>query len=103
MVIAYRMTSASAAVIRRMVRIKYASVVNIVLGREIAAECLQQECTPENLAYELGRLLDDPDARARQKTDLGQVAVALGRDMAPPSETATDVLMGVVARRRANI
>ncbi|MFT5540021.1 MAG: lipid-A-disaccharide synthase [Alphaproteobacteria bacterium] len=103
MVIAYRMASASAAVIRMMIRIKYASVVNIVLGREVAAECLQQECTPRNLAQELGRLLGDPEARARQRADLCEVAVALGRDMAPASETATDALMAVVARKRANV
>jgi lipid-A-disaccharide synthase len=101
MVIAYRMATASAAVIRMLIKIKYASVVNIVLGRPVAEEYLQQDCTAENLAQALGRLLGDPEARALQKADLAEVAAALGRDMAPASETAVEALMAVIQKHQA--
>ena len=100
MVVAYRMASASAFVIRRMIRIKYASVVNIVLGRQIVPECIQQDCTPEHLVREVGALLAAPALRARQKADLAAAATAIGRGMAPASETAADAILAVVARKR---
>ena len=101
MVVAYRMAPASAAVIRLMIKVKYASVVNIVLGRQVAAECIQQNCTADNLAREVGLLLADPAARARQKADLARVAEALGRGGRPSSEIAADVVMAVSGRAPA--
>lgn len=103
MVVAYRMSAASAFVIRSMIQIRYASVVNIVLGRQVVTECLQQECTPENLSREVGALLADPVLRARQKADLAEVAAALGRGMPPASEIATDTVMALLRDRRAAI
>lgn len=103
MVIAYRMAMASAAVIRMMVRVKYASVVNIVLGRQVAPECLQENCAPGILVREVGRLLGDPALRARQKADLAEVAMALGRGGRPASDVAAEALIGVIARHRGGI
>jgi lipid-A-disaccharide synthase len=100
MVVAYRMAAASAFVIRRMIKIRYASVVNIVLGRQVVPECIQQDCIPANLVREVGALLADPALRARQKTDLDAVATAIGRGMPPASETAADAILAVVARKR---
>lgn len=101
MVIAYRMATASAAVIRRMIRISHASVVNIILGHPVAPECLQENCTPGVLVGEVGALLGDPEARARQKTDLAQVAKLLGRGGPSVSDAAADALLGVIAKHRA--
>ncbi|NQU70754.1 MAG: lipid-A-disaccharide synthase [Rhodospirillales bacterium] len=102
MVVAYRMASASAFIIQRMIKIKYASVVNIVLGRQVVPECIQQKCTPENLVREVGALLADPALRARQKAELGAVATAIGRGMPPASETAADAILALVAGKREN-
>jgi lipid-A-disaccharide synthase len=101
MVIAYRMSAASAAVIRRMIRVSHASVVNIVLGRPVAPECLQENCTPGILVREVGALLGDAEARARQKADLARVADLLGRGGPSVSDAAADALLGVLAKRRA--
>ena len=101
MVIAYRMSAASAAVIRRMIRVSHASVVNIVLGRPVAPECLQENCTPGVLVREVGALLGDAEARARQKADLTRVADLLGRGEPSVSDAAADALLGVLAKRHA--
>jgi lipid-A-disaccharide synthase len=101
MVIAYRMSAASAAVIRRMIRVSHASVVNIVLGRPVAPECLQENCTPGVLVREVGALLGDAEARARQKADLTRVADLLGRGGPSVSDAAADALLGVLAKRHA--
>lgn len=103
MVIAYRISAASAAVIRRMIKVKYASVVNIVLGHQVAPECLQENCGPGILVREVGRLLADADARMDQKVELAKVAVALGRGGPPASEAAADALVGVMRKYRKDI
>jgi lipid-A-disaccharide synthase len=99
MVIAYRMMAASAAIIRMMIRIRYASVVNIVLGHPVAPECIQENCTPGILFHEVARLLADPAARAAQKAELAKVALALGRGGPPVSEAAVDALLAVFVKR----
>jgi lipid-A-disaccharide synthase len=56
-VVCYRANPISAEIIRRLVRVRYASLVNLVCGREVIPECLQDDCTVERLADELRRLL----------------------------------------------
>lgn len=101
MVIAYRMAPLSSLVIRLMARITYASVVNIILGREVAPEYLQGRCTARNLARAVKGFLEDSDARRAQIRDLAEVARALGIEQTAPSERAADVIMEIAARRRA--
>ncbi len=100
MVIAYRMSGPSFQVIRMMIKIKYASVVNIVLGHEVAPEFIQGDCTPEKLETAVGDLLGDDAARAAQRRDLAEVAQAFGLGGPPSSRRAADVIMGLLAGRR---
>ena len=103
MVIAYRISAASAAVIRAMIKIPYASVVNIVLGHQVAPECLQENCTQGILVREVGRLLADPAACARQKIELDKVARALGRGGPPASEVAADAIVKILKMHRGDL
>ncbi|MCB9978723.1 MAG: lipid-A-disaccharide synthase [Rhodospirillales bacterium] len=65
-VIAYRMNALSWAIIRRMVRIKYAHLVNILLDAPVVPEFIQSACTPENIANGVEKVLDSaPALRAR--------------------------------------
>jgi lipid-A-disaccharide synthase len=99
MVITYRMSPLTVAVIRSMIRTKYVSVVNIVLGREVAPEFVQEDCAPHRLVPALAALLSDEGSRRRQREDLDRVARALGRGGPPSSETAAGVILSVVRSR----
>lgn len=101
MVIAYRLSAPSFLIIRMMIKIKYASVVNIVLGREVAPEFIQGACRAPALADAVGRLLQDKDARDAQRRDLAEVARALGLGGPPSSSRVADVIMELLAERRA--
>jgi lipid-A-disaccharide synthase len=57
MVIAYKINPITHFLLRRMVRIKYACLVNLLMGQEVVPERLQKECTPENLAAVLEGLV----------------------------------------------
>ena len=58
MVIAYRMASLSWHIMSRMVTLPYVGLPNILAGRQVAPEYLQNEATPSNLAKALRRILD---------------------------------------------
>ncbi len=56
-VIAYRMAPLTHFIVRRMVTVKYANLINIIENREIVPELIQEDCRPDRLAQELERLL----------------------------------------------
>jgi len=78
-------------------------VVNIVLGREVAPEFVQEACSADKLEPALAALLADADARRRQRDDLEKVASALGRGGPPPSETAAGAILSVIRSRMAGV
>jgi lipid-A-disaccharide synthase len=51
------------ALARRLVTIPNIGLVNVLLGEQVAPELLQDAATPEALAAEIGRLLDDEAVR----------------------------------------
>ena len=79
LVIAYRTSALEYAVARRIVKIPFIGLVNIVAGREIAPEFVQDALQPVALANALGPLLDDesPD-RAAQVMALRELRDSLG-------------------------
>ncbi len=62
-VVAYRVNPVTAFLVRRMVRVRFASLVNLLLDREVVPEFIQQDCTPDRLAEAVARLLADPGAQ----------------------------------------
>lgn len=73
----YIITPALVKHARRVAKIagKHITLPNLVLGREIVPELLQERATPENLANAMDALLDDPGA---QYAHFGAMREALG-------------------------
>jgi len=80
MVVVYRASRMSFAVGRRLVKVPWISLVNIVAGETVVPELLQEELTPERLLEESQALLDSPERRTRMRADLERVA----RELGPP-------------------
>lgn len=59
MVIAYRMSPNSYRIMRHMGYLPYVGLPNILAGRFVVPEFIQDEATPENLAQALGNLITD--------------------------------------------
>lgn len=97
MVVAYRVSAATAFIIRRMgVGVAHASLVNLLLGHEAVPECLQEDCTPERLAEAVDGILASEQIRAAQRHAFKDVVKALGDRTPPPSERAAKVVLDVV-------
>jgi lipid-A-disaccharide synthase len=100
MVIGYRINPATAFLVRQMgVSVKYASLVNLLAEREVIPEYLQENCTAENLAAGIDRLLESEEARDKQREGFREVLHLLGDLSPPPSERAAKVVLDIVARR----
>jgi lipid-A-disaccharide synthase len=65
MVIAYKMAPLSHRLMRRMGYLPYVGLPNILAGRFVVPEFIQEQATPENLAPALLGFLTDPESRAR--------------------------------------
>jgi lipid-A-disaccharide synthase len=79
LVIAYRTSALEYALAKRIVKIPFIGLVNIVAGRAIAPEFVQEALTPQALAQALGPLLDHHSAeRTEQVRALRAVRDSLG-------------------------
>ncbi len=58
---------------RRLVKVPFFSMVNLVAGRRIVPEFIQNEMTAARLADEALRLLDDEAARQKMRRELALV------------------------------
>lgn len=79
LVIAYRMHAVSFALARRLVRVPYVGLVNLIAGEAVAPEYLQDRAEPRVLARSLVRLIADADgAAAEQRAAFRTVRNRLG-------------------------
>ena len=72
-----------------MVHAPFLSMVNLVAERRIVPELIQKDMTPERIAAEACRLLEDESSRAAMCAGLADVAGKLRTDR-DPMEIAAD-------------
>jgi lipid-A-disaccharide synthase len=84
----YKVTGLSWFMGRFLVRVPYYSMVNLVAGRAVIPELMQNEMSGERLAAEALRLLNDDGARERMRQDLATVAAALSGEDDPMDRAA---------------
>ena len=101
-VIAYRLHPLTALVARRLVKSKFASMVNVMLDRMVEPELLQGDCQPSQLAPEVVRILTDADARADQLEAGGIISAALTPPGSSPSAAAAKAVLDIITKRRAD-
>jgi len=93
MVIAYRQSPITWALMRQMVYLPYVGMPNILAGERLVPELLQDEATPANLAGALLTLLRDTEARKRQVERFHEFHQLLRQNTA---EKAADAILSTV-------
>src|SRR5260221_1544188 len=78
MCVIYKVAWLTWAVGKRLVRVPFLGMPNVLADREIAREFLQHAATGEAIAGEMLRLLREPSARAAAERDLAEVIRGLG-------------------------
>jgi len=95
MVIGYRTGVVSYAIAKRVVKIPYIGLVNVVAGREVAPEFIQRALRPRRVADTLERILVDSRYRDTMLAGLREVREKLG---APGASMRTaEIICDVVA------
>ena len=78
MVVAYKVSPLTYFLGRRLIKVPYASLVNLVAGREVVPELLQDDAVPEKIAAATVRLVANQTERARMLAGLAEVRERLG-------------------------
>jgi lipid-A-disaccharide synthase len=86
--VAYRVNPITAAIVRRLVRVPFASLVNLLAERAVVPEYLQEAATPEALADGLQGLLADGRSASAQRIGFAEVLAKLHPPGGSPSMAA---------------
>lgn len=99
MVVSYKVSALTAALYRPLVRVKFYTLVNLILDRLAVPELMQEEAQPELLANAVYPLLTDPTAAAAQVADLDEALVRMGQGAENPSRRAAQAILDFLAQR----
>ncbi|MEP6584669.1 MAG: lipid-A-disaccharide synthase [Ginsengibacter sp.] len=68
-IVCYKAGAISYQIAKRLVKLKYISLVNLIMNKEVVKELIQEKLTPQNITGELNELLYDPVKRERIQFD----------------------------------
>ncbi|HME06998.1 MAG TPA: lipid-A-disaccharide synthase [Bryobacteraceae bacterium] len=91
MVTFYRVNRLTWMLGRSLVRVPFFSMVNLIAGRKVVSELIQDEMTGERLAAEVIALLNDAPRRAAMRGDLAEVSALLATKEDPMEKAAVVV------------
>ncbi len=100
MVVIYRVTPLTALLAKPLVRTPYFSMVNLIAGRRVVPELIQNDFTAAKVSGEVLRLLRDSRAREELRSGLADVRERLG----PPGavERAADAIAALLRTASGN-
>ena len=95
-IVIYKMDKFTWFFISRMVKVKFVSLVNLILGRESSKELLQDNYTKENLIDEINKLLLDSEIQKKQIEDLREFKLIMKQNINNPSENASNIIKNIL-------
>ena len=95
-IVIYKMDRFTWFFISRMAKVKFVSLVNLILGRESSKELLQDNFTKENLIDELKKLLLDSETQKKQIEDLKEFKLIMKKNVDNPSENASNIIKNII-------
>ncbi len=76
-VICYKGSAISYQIARRLIKVKYISLVNLIMDKMVVKELIQDEMTTENIVAELKKLISDESVKSRLKKDYQELRTLL--------------------------
>jgi lipid-A-disaccharide synthase len=93
MAVTYRTNPITAFFARRMIKVPFVAMVNLLAGRELVPELLLDQCNPKTLTASVMQLLRDPAVADAQRAGFAEVVASLrSGDTAPPDAAAKALL-----------
>lgn len=98
-VVCYKGSAISYQIAKRLIRVKYISLVNLIMDKEVVKELIQEEMNAQNLKTELNRVLKDPGYIFQMKKDYGNLKKLLSEG-GHASEKAAKSIVNFVKERK---
>ncbi|MBD0277296.1 MAG: lipid-A-disaccharide synthase [Flavisolibacter sp.] len=92
-VVCYKGSTISYQIARRLVKIKYISLVNLIMDKPVVKELIQNELTEENVCRELDRILHDEKRIQEMKEDY-----SLLKNLLQQGGNASEQAAGIIVR-----
>jgi lipid-A-disaccharide synthase len=91
-VVCYKGSNISYQIAKRLIKIKYISLVNLIMDKPVVTELIQNELTVENVVKELNSILNDQNKITQIKKDYNQLRTLLQQDEDASSRAAQEVI-----------
>ena len=72
-VVCYKGSNISYQIAKRLIKIRFISLVNLIMDRMVVKELIQHELTAANAAAELKKILEDNSTALRIKSDYAEL------------------------------
>ena len=95
-IVVYKMDGFTWFFVSRLVKVKFVSLVNLLLGRLSSIELLQDKFNNKNIYRELEKLLNDNNLLKKQKEDLKEFKDLINANINDPSKKASQVIKGLL-------
>ena len=98
-IIGYKVSPLTGWLVKKFMHIQFVNLSNIILGREIIPELLQERCIPVNISLYIEGLLNHDEWYDKQMDGFKKVRMLLGQGEQTPSEKACDIVCRLIARK----
>jgi lipid-A-disaccharide synthase len=78
-VVCYKGNAISYQIAKRLIKIKYICLVNLIMDKEVVKELIQNEMTAANITKELNKLLNDPSKQKQLQQDYADLKRLLSK------------------------
>ena len=96
-IIVYKMNLINFLILKMLVKIKYANIINIAAKEEIIPELLQSKCNPKNIYNEVSKFLDTPSL-VEEQVRKTQTILNQFKTSKSPSEQTSEALNKIILK-----
>lgn len=91
-IVCYKGSAISYQIAKRLIRVKYISLVNLIMDKLVVKELIQDQLTPDNLRRELEDLLHNKDRQQQLRDDYRQLKELLSQGGHASANAAASIL-----------
>ncbi len=99
-IIAYKVPKLTEWIARHFIHIQFVNLSNILLGREIVPELLQDDCNAQNIEKYVEQFISRKGIYKRQMEGFAKVRKILGFEKQMPSKKAAETIIGVIKNKK---
>ena len=96
MVVIYKLDFITWAVVSRLAKVKFVSLVNLVLNKHSIEELLQKRCNPKNISKSVIEILKKDKTYLKQKKDLQEFKNLIESNNMNPSKKAAETIYNIL-------